>query len=72
VLRRSPEAGKVDADIDYGSTNVNVSSVARRAPRDGAQRAAAAAQGIDRNARAKSTALPLTDIMCFSIGRAGE
>jgi len=45
--RRSLEAGKVDADIDYGSANVSVFSVARRALRDGAQRAAAAAQGND-------------------------
>ena len=45
--RRSLEAGKVDAAIDYGSANVNVFSVARHALRDGAQRAAAAAQGSD-------------------------
>ena len=45
--RRSLEAGKVDAAIDHGSANVNVFSVARHALRDGAQRAAAAAQGND-------------------------
>jgi hypothetical protein len=45
--RRSLEADKVDVDIDYGSANVKVFSVARLALRDDTQRAAAAAQGID-------------------------